>query len=59
MSAEIRNNRINTVQKQQAAPAKVQINNDKNNSVFETSRQEQANAMVEDALGELLDELGQ
>lgn len=55
MSAEIRNNRINTVQKQQAAPAKVQINNDKNNSVFETSRQEQANAMVEDALGELLD----
>ena len=55
MSAEIRNNRINTVQKQQAAPAKVKTNNEKNNSVFETSRQEQANAMVEDALGELLD----
>ena len=58
MTMEIKNAQLKTAQKQQAAP-KVKTDNLQNNSVFQTSRQEQANAMMEDALGELLDEFGQ
>ena len=58
MAMEIKNAQLKTAQKQQAVP-KVKTDTVKDNSVFQTSRQEQANAMMEDALGELLDELGQ